>query len=203
MAINKIDLVGYRRGRLRQIAGDYAAFAAQLGFRSIVTIPISARFGDNVTGPSANMPWYRGPTLLDYLETVDVAAKARRDRSAFRCSGSIDPISISAVMPERWCRGAIKVGDPVVVAGSGQKSRVKELLTYEGALASAQSGDAITMTLDGRDRHCPRRSTGRCHFAAGGLGSIRGAFDLDERGTAGAGTLLSVPGWTDDCRRSR
>ena len=76
MAINKIDLVGYREDIFRQIADDFAVFGAQLGFRSITAIPISARFGDNVTAPSANMPWYRGPTLLDYLETVDIGSES-------------------------------------------------------------------------------------------------------------------------------
>ena len=72
LAVNKIDLVDYAKETFDRIVGDYAAFASKLGFVSIVSIPISARFGDNVTKPSANTPWYRGPALLDYLEDVEV-----------------------------------------------------------------------------------------------------------------------------------
>src|ERR1700719_1644255 len=71
VAVNKIDLVGYRKDTFERIVGDYAAFASQLGFHSVVPIPVSARFGDNVTQLSGNTPWYRGPALLDYLETVE------------------------------------------------------------------------------------------------------------------------------------
>jgi bifunctional enzyme CysN/CysC len=147
LAINKIDLVGYRQDIFDQIVVDYNAFASPLGFSSIVPIPISARFGDNVTTPSNNTPWYRGPSLLDYLETIDVES---------------EPIEKPFRFPVQWVNrpnldfrgyagtvmsGTIKVGDPIVVAGSGQTSRVKELLVYEGPIASAQSGDAITITL--------------------------------------------------------
>ena len=73
LAVNKIDLVGYRADIFDRIVADYSAFAAKLGFSSIVPIPISARYGDNITSRSDNTPWYHGPTLLDHLETVDVA----------------------------------------------------------------------------------------------------------------------------------
>ncbi len=87
MAVNKIDLVGYDEATFDRIAGDYLAFAASLGFTSIVPIPLSARFGDNVAERSGNTPWYRGQTLLEHLETVDVATEADRAPSAFPSSG--------------------------------------------------------------------------------------------------------------------
>ena len=72
LAVNKIDLVSYQSDIFVRIVDEYRAFAEELGFSSIASIPISARHGDNVTRVSDNTPWYRGPSLLDYLETVDV-----------------------------------------------------------------------------------------------------------------------------------
>ena len=72
LAVNKIDLVAFDQAVFDKIAADFTAFAADLGFKEIVAIPISARYGDNVSSRSARTPWYAGPHLLDYLETVDV-----------------------------------------------------------------------------------------------------------------------------------
>ncbi len=74
VAVNKIDLVDYQKDVFNRIVGDYLSFASQLGFVSLVPIPISARYGDNIIAASGNTPWYQGPTLLDHLETVDVAS---------------------------------------------------------------------------------------------------------------------------------
>src|SRR3954454_24977867 len=74
LAVNKLDLVGFDREVFDKIATDYAQFAADLGFASLVTIPLSARHGDNLTERSLHTPWYQGPSLLEYLETIDVSA---------------------------------------------------------------------------------------------------------------------------------
>src|SRR5260221_1410248 len=74
VAINKMDLVGYSAGRAGAIEAEYRDFAARLGIDDIRVIPLSAALGDNVLVAGANMPWYRGPTLLEHLETVDAAA---------------------------------------------------------------------------------------------------------------------------------
>src|SRR5689334_3202454 len=76
LAVNKIDLVSYRSDVFARIVDEYRTFAGELGFSSIVSIPISARHGYNVTEVSDNTPWYRGPSLLDYLETIDVSGGA-------------------------------------------------------------------------------------------------------------------------------
>src|SRR5712691_676524 len=73
LAVNKLDLVGFDRAVFDRIAGDYERFAAGLGFASLAAIPLSARDGDNVTERSARTPWYEGPSLLDHLESVEVA----------------------------------------------------------------------------------------------------------------------------------
>jgi bifunctional enzyme CysN/CysC len=147
VAINKIDLIAYRKETFDQIASDYTNFASALGFSSIVPFPISARFGDNVTTQSANTPWYRGPALLDYLETVDVESETAQKPFRFPVQWVNRPNLDFRGYAGTVMSGMIKVGDPIVVAGSGQNSHVKELLAYEGPLPSAQSGDAITITL--------------------------------------------------------
>jgi bifunctional enzyme CysN/CysC len=147
VAINKIDLVDYRQATFEQIARDYVDFASELGFVSIVPIPISARFGDNIIQPSNNTPWYYGPSLLEYLETIDVENEATEQPLRFPVQWVNRPNADFRGYAGTVASGAIKVGDPIVVAGSGQSSRVKELLAYEGPLAAAQSGDAITVTL--------------------------------------------------------
>ncbi|MHB8270829.1 sulfate adenylyltransferase subunit CysN [Bradyrhizobium sp.] len=146
LAVNKMDLVGYRQETFERIAGDYAAFASQLGFRSIFPIPISARSGDNVTRPGG-MPWYRGQVLLDYLESIDVEGEAADAPFRFPVQWVNRPNPDFRGYAGTVASGTIAAGDPVVVAASGRTTFIKELLTYEGAQPSAQSGDAITITL--------------------------------------------------------
>jgi bifunctional enzyme CysN/CysC len=146
VAVNKMDLVDYRNDVFERIVGDYTRFASQLGFTSIVPIPISARFGDNVTSPG-HTPWYQGPLLLDYLEAVDVEGEIAAKPFRFPVQWVNRPNPDFRGYAGTVASGTIATGDAVVVAASGQGSRVKQLLTYEGAQPSAQTGDAITMTL--------------------------------------------------------
>jgi bifunctional enzyme CysN/CysC len=146
VAVNKMDLVGYQKETFERIVGDYATFASRLGFTSIVPIPISARFGDNIAR-SGNTPWYQGPILLEYLESIDVEGEAAGKPFRFPVQWVNRPNPDFRGYAGTVVSGTIVAGDPVVVASSGQQSRVDELLTYEGAQASAQSGDAITITL--------------------------------------------------------
>ncbi len=147
LAVNKIDLVGHDQHVFSEIVQAFDAFAGRLNFRSVTPIPVSARYGDNLSEPSANMPWYRGPTLVGFLETVEVG----QDRSAspFR-------------LPVQWVNrpdldfrgyagtvagGRIAPGQEVVVAGSGRTSRVERVIGPGRDLASAEVGDAVTLTL--------------------------------------------------------
>jgi bifunctional enzyme CysN/CysC len=147
VAVNKIDLVDYRKETFDRIVGDYAAFAKQLGFVSIAPIPISARFGHNVIELSRNTPWYSGPTLLQCLETIDVereiAAKPFRFPVQWVNRPSLDFRGYAGTV----VTGRINTGDSIVVAASGRSSRVKEIVTYDGRLAAAEAGDAVTITL--------------------------------------------------------
>jgi bifunctional enzyme CysN/CysC len=76
LAINKLDLVEYAQGVFEHIEAEYRAFAGSIGLADVVCIPLSAKRGDNVTASSPNMSWYRGPTLMQYLETVEVDSAA-------------------------------------------------------------------------------------------------------------------------------
>src|SRR5690606_25200591 len=76
LVVNKIDLVGYDQAVFAEIENTYRGFARDLGFDSLVAIPVSALRGDNIVRPSANTSWHDGPQLVPYLETIEVA----RDR---------------------------------------------------------------------------------------------------------------------------
>ena len=147
LAVNKIDLVNFSEDIFRTIVEEFSSFAQKLNFLSLVPIPISARFGDNVIGKSASTPWYKGPSLLEHLETVDV--ETALGGLPFR-------------MPVQWVNrpnldfrgfsgtivsGRVKPGDAVVVAKSGRASKVGRIVTMDGDLAEAVPGDAVTLTL--------------------------------------------------------
>jgi bifunctional enzyme CysN/CysC len=149
VAVNKIDLVSYRQDLFNEIVAEYKTFAAQLGFSSIAAVPLSARYGDNITELSDKTAWYEGPTLLDYLETIDVESENAEKPFRFPVQWVNRPNLDFRGYAGTVMSGTIKSGAAIVVAGSGQSSTVKEILAYEGPLASAQAGDAITITLAG------------------------------------------------------
>jgi bifunctional enzyme CysN/CysC len=146
LAVNKMDLVGYDEGRFGGIVEAYAVMAGRLGVGKVTAIPVSALLGDNVMHRSAAMPWYRGPALLDHLETVSADSRdARpfrlavqwisRDESGFRgYAGNV-------------LSGAVQPGDEVVVLPSGVRGHVERIVTYDGDLARAGAGQAVTLTL--------------------------------------------------------
>jgi bifunctional enzyme CysN/CysC len=148
LAINKIDLVGFDPLTYERIVADYTAFAAALGFASIVAIPISARHGDNVIRSSANTPWYCGPALLDHLETVDVTRDTSAQPFRFPVQWVNRPNLDFRGYAGTVASGMIRTGDPIVVAGSGRASRIRQLVTYDGPLDEAGAGDAVTIVLE-------------------------------------------------------
>ena len=151
LAVNKIDLAGFDEQRFAAIRADYEAFAQALGFASITAIPMSARFGDNVTRRSAKMPWYGGPTLLEHLETVEVGegpqgAAARPFRLPVQYVNR--PNADFRGFAGTIASGEIGAGDAVVVAKSGRQTRVKRIVTGDGDLARAGEGQAVTLVLE-------------------------------------------------------
>jgi bifunctional enzyme CysN/CysC len=148
LAVNKLDLVGYDRAVFERIAEDYAGMGAGLGFASLTMIPISARQGDNITAPSPNMPWYEGPSLLEYLESVDVEDTAVARPFRFPVQWINRPNLDFRGFAGTLASGSVMPGDPVVVMGSGRQSRIKEIVTFDGRLPRASAGDAVTLTLE-------------------------------------------------------
>jgi bifunctional enzyme CysN/CysC len=147
LAVTKMDLVGYRKDVFDQIVGDYIEFASPHGFASITPIPISARHGGNVTQMSGHTSWYRGSTLLEHLETVDVDSDLHSKPFRFQVQWVNRPNLDFRGYAGTVISGRIAKGDAVVVATSGKQSRVNDIVTYDGSLEIAEAGDAITLTL--------------------------------------------------------
>jgi bifunctional enzyme CysN/CysC len=148
LAVNKIDLVGYSQSVFEAIAAEFSDFAQKLTFASLVSIPISARFGDNVIARSANTAWYTGPPLLDHLERVDVetelASKPFRLPVQWVNRPNLDFRGFSGTV----VGGRVSAGDEIVVARSGRSARITRIVTMDGDLQAALPGEAVTLTLD-------------------------------------------------------
>jgi len=148
LAINKIDLVGFDQAVFDRIVAEYGAFAGELGFKSIVAVPLSARYGDNVTSRSANTPWYTGPSLIEHLEAVaiddDRADQPFRFPVQYVNRPNLDFRGFAGTIAS----GSVAAGDEVVVAKSGRASRVKRIVAQGGDLAVAVEGQAVTLVLE-------------------------------------------------------
>ena len=147
VAINKLDLVDYSQEVYERIQADYRAFATEIGLTDITCIPMSALRGENITSRSEHTPWYDGPTLMGYLESVQVDDD--RQAGPFR-------------MPVQWVNrpdldfrgfsgeivgGTVQVGDPVRVVPAGTTSFVERIVTLDGDLEQAVAGQSVTITL--------------------------------------------------------
>jgi len=150
LAVNKMDLVDdeHEQAVYQKIVADYRAFAAELGDLNITCIPVSALRGDNISEPSNKMDWYEGPTLLSYLEAVEVASTL--EKQPFR-------------LPVQWVNrpdldfrgfsgtiagGALSPGDSIRILPGGQVSAVSRIVTYDGDLETAGPGEAVTLVLE-------------------------------------------------------
>ena len=148
LAINKMDLVDYSHEIFDTIVAEYRDFARQIDLHEIVAIPVSGLKGDNIAGPSSHTPWYHGPTLMGYLETVEI--EDRLQHRPFR-------------LPVQWVNrpnldfrgfagtivsGTVSAGERVRVLPSGRESRVARIVTMDGDLERAVAGQAVTLTLE-------------------------------------------------------
>ncbi len=148
LAANKMDLVGFSAAAYQRIVDDYCVAAESLGFVSTVAIPLCAREGDNIATRSARTPWYDGPALLDYLETVSVT------RAAGAPGGFCLPVQW-VNRPNQDFRGyagtiasgVLREQQRVVVLPSGQQSKIASIVTADGKLDKAVAGQAVTVTL--------------------------------------------------------
>jgi bifunctional enzyme CysN/CysC len=147
LAVNKIDLTGYSRAEFEKITADFLRFAGTLGFESIMPIPVSARYGDNITALSANTPWYAGPALLEYLEAADVTEDRASHPFRFLVQWVNRPHLDFRGFSGAVASGTVGVDDEIVVAGSGRLSRITRIVTADGDLRAASAGDAVTLVL--------------------------------------------------------
>ncbi len=155
VAVNKMDLVGYDETVFTKIQTEFTAIAQELGVRNVSFIPVSALAGDMVVARAVdgvtNMPWYVGPTLLEFLETVPVE---KQTESAFRFPVQlVSRVRFGASKENRGYLGRvesghIKVGAEIVVLPSGNTARIAEIITLDGNSETASSLDSITITLD-------------------------------------------------------
>ena len=148
LAVNKIDLVGFDGDRFQDIVRDFTEFVAPFNFLSVTPIPMSARFGDNVIERSPRTPWYQGQTLLEFLETVEVADRDIGRPFRFPIQWVNRPDQSFRGYAGTVAGGSVKPGDAVVVARTGQTARVSRIVTMERDLLRADAGVAVTLTLD-------------------------------------------------------
>ncbi|AZO09169.1 sulfate adenylyltransferase subunit CysN [Mesorhizobium sp. M3A.F.Ca.ET.080.04.2.1] len=148
LAVNKIDLVGFDESVFDRIVADYSEFAKGLGFTSIVPIPMSARYGDNVTNRSERTPWYSGPSLIEHLETVSVDEAAVELPFRFPVQYVNRPNLDFRGFAGTIASGTVSQGDEVVVAKSGRATRVKRIVAHGGDLKQAVAGQAVTLVLE-------------------------------------------------------
>ncbi len=148
LAVNKLDLVGYSEETFLTIERAYKDFARELGFRSIVTIPVSAKAGDNIVHRSKAMTWYSGPTLIERLETVSL--QEDRASSPFRlpvqwvCRPNLDFRGFAGTIRG----GGVKLGDAVTVAGAAVEMRVTRIIGGGSDRESAEAGEAVMLSFD-------------------------------------------------------
>jgi bifunctional enzyme CysN/CysC len=148
LAVNKMDAVGWSEARYRDIERDFLAMAGSFNFAQVMTIPVAALSGDNVVYRSAAMPWYAGPTLLDYLEAVDPVAEAADAPFRLPVQLVLRASSDFRGYAGTVASGRIKVGDHIVDARSGLGATLRRISTMDGDLPVASKGDAVTLVLD-------------------------------------------------------
>jgi bifunctional enzyme CysN/CysC len=148
LAINKIDLIHHVRARFDAIAAQFHDFIGELGFVSHIAIPLSARFGDNITARSPATSCYAGPTLLEHLESIEVNEAGAREAFRFPVQWVNRPDSSFRGYAGTIAGGTARAGDHVVVARTGETARIARIVTRDGDLEEALFPAAVTLTLD-------------------------------------------------------
>ena len=148
LAVNKMDLVDYSQEVFDAIVADYAAFARGIGIEGFTALPISGFKGDNITAPSPNTPWFKGPTLIEHLETVEVLAERDSERPLrlpvqWVNRPNLDFRGFSGLIAS----GSVSPGDEVRVMPSGKTSTVTRIVTLDGDLDRAVAGQSVTLCL--------------------------------------------------------
>jgi len=146
-AVNKMDLVAYSQEVFERIAVTFCNFTTQLGPKHVFTVPISALEGDNVAVRSARTPWFEGPALLDYLESIPVGNAAALGPLRFPVQYVIRPDASFRGFAGQIASGVMRKGARVVALPSRVQTRIKSILTFDGELDRAEQGDSVSVTL--------------------------------------------------------
>lgn len=147
LAVNKLDLLDYSREVFEAISAEYREFAAGLGITDVTCIPTSAVEGSNVVTRSDRTPWYRGPALLEWLESVEVHHGAPADPARLLVQWVNRPDDDFRGFSGRVLRGTLRRGDRVRVQPGAQESAVERIVTMDGDLPEAPSGLSVTVVL--------------------------------------------------------
>jgi bifunctional enzyme CysN/CysC len=152
VAVNKMDLVGYRRETFETVTREYLQFLAELGIMPSHVIPVSGLRGDSIATPSVETPWYRGPTVLQALDAFDAAEPPRTRpfrmaiQGVYKFTAQNDTRRIVAGTPDT---GILRVGDEVQFYPSGKRSRVQSVEAFNRPPQSdVRAGQAGGFTLD-------------------------------------------------------
>ena len=148
IAVNKMDVVDYSQERYEEICDDYRKFSERLKFPDLHYLPMSALHGDNVVDRSENMPWYQGSTLMNYLETVSIASDRNYEDFRFPVQYVLRPNLDFRGFSGTIASGIVRVGDEIMTLPSRKKSKVKEIVTYDGNIEEAHAPMSITLTLE-------------------------------------------------------
>ncbi len=147
-AVNKMDLVGYSEETFRAIRAEFVEFSTQLGLKSVTVIPVSALEGDNVVSQSKAMPWYDGPTLLEFLETVPLAEAGHDGPLRFPVQLVQRPDANFRGFAGQVARGVLRAGDRVMALPSRRETTVKRIVTWDGDLPAAAYPQSVTVELE-------------------------------------------------------
>ena len=148
VCVNKMDLKEYSEEVFKEISTDFMEFGKTLRFKHIQFFPVSALVGDNVVTSSDSTPWYDGPNVLEYLETVPVFADRNFDDFRYPVQYVIRPDLDYRGFAAEVSSGVIAKGDEVVSLPSGKSSKVKAIDTYDGELDEAFAGQSVTIRLE-------------------------------------------------------
>jgi bifunctional enzyme CysN/CysC/sulfate adenylyltransferase subunit 1 len=147
-AVNKMDLVDYREEVFLELERDFLQLAEQLGIAHVQCVPISALEGDNVVERSGRTFWYQGPTLLEHLETVPLSASDALESLRFPVQMVIRPDAKFRGFAGRIASGVIRPGDDVLALPSGQRTRVRAIVSYDGDLPEVLAPMSVTLQLE-------------------------------------------------------
>ena len=148
VAVNKMDLVDWSEQVFNSIREDFLAFVKPLGLTGLTFIPMSALEGDNVVEQSRNMPWYKGPALLTYLEQAPIDKQYNFKDLRFPVQYVVRPDLDFRGYAGQIASGVVRAGQRLTVLPSGRTSRVRSITTWEGDLAEAYAPMSVTVTLE-------------------------------------------------------